>query len=120
MNVVFRLGQLGYLETIRGKGGGMRLARPPGNITIGRLIRQTEDDIGLVECFQRRGRSCTIAPACILRGVMREALDAFLAVLDGYTLADLIEPKRQLCRLLAIPAPLTKPHSGALPGKRQP
>ncbi len=104
MKVVLRLGQCGYLATTRGKGGGMRLAMDPGKINIGALIRQVETDLALVECFEAGDCNCRIAPACVLRSALGKALDAFLAVLDGYTLADLLRPKADLARLLAIPA----------------
>lgn len=104
MKVVSRLGQLGYLSTARGRGGGLTLALPPEQINLGRLVRQTEDDLALVECFEGRDGCCAIAPACVLRSVLGQALDAFLAVLDGYTLADLLAPRRKLATLLGIPA----------------
>jgi Rrf2 family nitric oxide-sensitive transcriptional repressor len=104
MKVVFRLGQLGYLSTVRGRGGGMRLARSPGEINLGLLIRQTEEGLALVECFREGDVSCAIAPGCRLKGVLGEALDAFLAVLDGYTLADLLAPRRRLAKLLGVTA----------------
>lgn len=104
MKVVFRLGQLGYLSTTRGRGGGMTLAMPAGQINLGALIRQTEEDLVLVECFSGRSGSCAIQPACVLRSALVEALDAFLAVLDGYTLADLLAPRRRLAKLLGIAA----------------
>ncbi len=102
MAVVHRLGTLGYLETVRGKGGGVRLARPPEAINLGEVVRRVETDMALVECFATAGTSgqCPITPACALRGVLGEALDAFLAVLDRYTLADLLGPRRALCELL--------------------
>jgi len=113
MKVVLRLGQLGYLKTVRGKGGGLRLAQPPEAINLGAVVRATEDDLGLVECLQKPERGsgagpaggCRIAPACVLRGVLGEALDAFLAVLDRYTLADLIRPRAPLADLLGITEP---------------
>lgn len=104
MKVVLRLGQLGYLSTARGRGGGMTLAKPPEQIRLGTLVRQTEEDLALVACFAGRGRPCAIEPACVLKGVFGEALDAFFAVLDGYTLADLLEPRRRLAQLLGISA----------------
>ena len=104
MKVVFRLGQLGYLSTARGRGGGMRLAKPPNEINHGMLIRQTEEGLALVECFQQAEVVCAIAPGCRLKGVLGEALDAFLAVLDGYTLADLLAPRRRLAKLLGVTA----------------
>ena len=104
MKVVFRLGQLGYLETVRGKGGGMRLAVPPERINLGTLVRETEEDLALVECFQGGGRRCRVEPVCVLRDALGKALSAFLAVLDGYTLADLLKPRRRIAQLLDIAA----------------
>ena len=98
--VVHRLGQLGYLETIRGKRGGIRLARDPAEINLGAVVRQTEDDLALVPCLPGGNALCTLAPACILKGVVTEALSAFLAVFDRHTLADLLGPRRKLVRLL--------------------
>lgn len=98
--VVRRLGQLGYLSTARGRGGGMTLARPAEEINLGALVRQVEADLALVECFSGHDRGCVIQPACVLKNAFGEALTAFLAVLDGYTLADLLAPRRQLARLL--------------------
>lgn len=103
MKVVFRLGQLGYLTNVRGKGGGIYLAMEPENVNLGTLVRQTEEDLTIVECFQSSGRGCRIEPACVLRKALGEALGAFLSVLDRYTLADLLVPRRRLARLLAIP-----------------
>lgn len=106
MKVVFRLGQLGYLTTVRGKGGGMRLARDPAEINLGRLVRETEEDMALVECFDGPPGACRIEPACVLRKALGEALEAFLAVLDDYTLADLLAPRSALATLLAMPSRL--------------
>lgn len=102
MKVVFRLGQLGYLQTVRGKGGGMRLARDPKRINIGALIRETEEDLSLVQCFQAKGGLCAVEPACVLKSVLTHALHEFLKVLDDHTLADLLVPKKRLGRLLSI------------------
>lgn len=103
VKVIFRLGQLGYLDTMRGKGGGVRLAKDPAKINLGALVRQTEDDLALVECFQDGNCSCVIEPACVLRKALRQALDAFFKTLDGYTVADLLRPSSSLARLLALP-----------------
>ena len=100
VKVVFRLGQLGYLETIRGKGGGVRLAKDPAEVNLAALVRQTEDNLAIVECFREEGCGCVIEPACVLRKALREALDAFFATLERYTLADLLTPGRSLRRLL--------------------
>ena len=100
MAIVHRLGTLGYLETVRGKGGGVRLARRPEDISLGEVVRSMETDMALVECFGAGPGGCPIEPACALRGVLGEALAAFLAVLDRHTLADLLGPRRALCELL--------------------
>jgi Rrf2 family nitric oxide-sensitive transcriptional repressor len=104
MKVVHQLGLAGYLETVRGHGGGLRLARAPDEINVGEVVRRTEPDFGLVACF-RTDESCVIAPACTLSRVLDEAREAFLAVLDRYTLADLLEKRASLARLLTV-APL--------------
>ena len=98
--VVARLSQLGYVETLRGRDGGVRLAREPQAICIGEVVRATEDNLNLVECFDPETNQCPIAPACALAPALDEALKAFLAVLDGYTLADLVAKPRSLTRLM--------------------
>ena len=103
VKVVFRLSQLGYLQTLRGMGGGIRLADEPAKLNVGKLIRQTEQDFSLVECFQSQDCLCVIEPACVLKKALHTALAAFFETLDGYTLADLMKPSRSLVRLLAIP-----------------
>jgi Rrf2 family transcriptional regulator, nitric oxide-sensitive transcriptional repressor len=100
VKVVFRLSQLGYLHTSRGKGGGIRLANDPAKLNLGKLVRQTEQDFALVECFPGRECLCVIEPACVLKSALRLALDAFFEVLDRYTIADLVKPSRNLARLL--------------------
>ncbi|TAK47349.1 MAG: Rrf2 family transcriptional regulator [Betaproteobacteria bacterium] len=104
MKVVHHLAQRGYVETVRGKGGGMRLARAPQAIRIGEVVRTTEDSLALVECFEQDG-DCRIARACVLKRALAEALAAFFAVLDGYTLADLLAPEAPLRRMLALRSP---------------
>ena len=86
--VVHQLGCLGLLHTTRGRGGGLRLAKLPGEIVVGAVVRQTEEDLALVECFSNN--ACAITAPCRLRRALSEALAAFLAVLDRYTLADLL------------------------------
>ena len=100
MKIAHRLGQADMIETTRGRGGGLRLARDPSDITIGDIIRLTEEDFILVECFDDDRSQCIIAPACRLKSAIAEARDAFLAVLDGYSLADLVAQPRALQRLL--------------------
>jgi Rrf2 family transcriptional regulator, nitric oxide-sensitive transcriptional repressor len=102
MKVVHHLGLAGYLETVRGRGGGLRLAREPEQIRVGDVVRQTEEKKVLVECFDPKESRCRIEPACGLRLVLKEALDSFFRTLDGYTVADLVGPRRnRLERLLA-------------------
>lgn len=100
MKVVHRLHDLGYVDTRRGRHGGVRLMRVPSDIIIGTVIRQTEDNLDLVECFKREGARCPVAPACQLAGMMDEALSAFFAVLDRYTLADALRNRASLVPLL--------------------
>jgi Rrf2 family nitric oxide-sensitive transcriptional repressor len=113
MKVVHQLGQKGYLETIRGRNGGIRLAMKPQRINIGAVVRDTEDELDVLGCLQGPGY-CRIERECILRRALREASKAFLAVLDQYTLMDLIKPGKALSRLLEIDwkAPAAK---GAVP-----
>ena len=102
MKVVHQLGLRGYVETVRGRRGGLRLARAPEEIRVGDVVRSSEGSFDLVECFDPASSRCAIQQACGLRSVLGEALGAFLAVLDGYTLADLIAPRRRLAALLSI------------------
>lgn len=88
MKVVHELKRHGYIDTVRGKQGGMTLSRAPERINVGEVFRDMEPDTALVECFQPGGE-CVITPHCRLRTVFSEALDAFQGVLDGYTLADI-------------------------------
>lgn len=101
MKVVYELGVAGYIETVRGKNGGLRLARAPDDIVLGDLVRHTEPDLALVPCFDPVNASCVIMPACKLRHALHEARAAFLQVLDDYTLADLVENQKPLMDLLA-------------------
>lgn len=105
VKIVHHLGQTGYLTTSRGKGGGIRLAKPASEIRIGDVIRDAENHFNVVPCFSavKKG-DCAIEPACSLKRVLREALQAFLAVTDEYTLADLLRPKNRLQVLLAANA----------------
>ena len=98
MKVAHDLGKAGYVEALRGRSGGLRLARPADKINVGQVVRQTEQGFELADCG-----SCVIAPACGLSGVLNEALAAFMAVLDRYTLADLLRKRSKLVRLFDLP-----------------
>lgn len=89
MKVANQLTRAGYLKAIRGRSGGLALAKRPDAISLGDVLRATEPDFALVECFTADNR-CLITPRCRLRGALHEALAAFVGTLDGYTLADLI------------------------------
>lgn len=101
MKVVYQLGLKGYVETTRGKGGGLRLARRLEDVTVGEIVRLTEPDMNLVACFGAGEPSCVIAPACRLKGKLGEARAAFLKVLDDCTLAEVMGNRPALEALLA-------------------
>lgn len=101
MKVAYQLGCKGYLETVRGRGGGLKLARPADKVGLGAVLRDTEDDFALVDCFEGGTNLCPITPACRLKGALGKALKAWFAVLDEYTLADLAGKHPALTRMLA-------------------
>lgn len=101
--VVHFLGRHDWLATLRGKGGGLGLAAAPSDIVIGRVVRATEGEARPAECFGAAPTQCRIAPACRLRGVLAEAVQAFYGVLDGVTLADLVDDRAALVPLLFAP-----------------
>lgn len=88
VKVAGRLLELGVVKAVRGRSGGFQLAARPRDVNVGWLIRQTEPDFHLVECFDRATDTCPITPACRMRAALGEAQRAFLEVLDRYTLAD--------------------------------
>jgi len=102
VKVVNELRHLGYLDTTRGRDGGFALARQAAGIRIGEVVRRTEGSMALVECFNRDTNTCPLSPACGLKGVLREAFDAFLAVLDRATLADLVAEPRWVRQVVAL------------------
>jgi Rrf2 family nitric oxide-sensitive transcriptional repressor len=104
MKVVHGLAQLGYVDAVRGRGGGLRLARAPEQITVGAVVREIEKDTALVECFDPTQNACCITEACALRHALFEARRAFFAVLDRYRLSDLLRPRAKLVRLLELSA----------------
>ncbi|WP_062262758.1 Rrf2 family transcriptional regulator [Endozoicomonas arenosclerae] len=99
MKIVQRLGQEGYLATVRGKGGGFRMGRAADDINLGVVVRMMESTIVLVDCEEP---VCRISEVCRLKGVLAEAMSAFMSVLDRYTLADLIGNRGELSGLLAV------------------
>lgn len=99
MKVVHQLALSGVVETVRGKGGGLRLALDPAKIRLGEVVRQAEGETPIVECLSGEPR-CSIAPACKLAGVLVRAFDALYAELDRYTLADLVTRPNELKRIL--------------------
>lgn len=102
MKVTQTLSQSGFLESLRGRGGGLRLGRSPASINLGAVVRATEDSLALVECFDEESNHCLISPACGLRGPLEQALRAFLAVLDRYSLADLIKSPVSVRKMRAL------------------
>ncbi len=104
VRVVQALGKEGFIEVRLGRTGGITLARAPAEISLGRVFRATEPDFHLVECFNKDENTCPIAPACGLKGVLYEAREAFLAVLDKYTLADVMKRSRRDLADFFLPA----------------
>jgi Rrf2 family transcriptional regulator, nitric oxide-sensitive transcriptional repressor len=102
VKVVHDLGRHGYLETHRGIGGGFTLARPAEKIPLGDIVRLGEESETVIECTEAKNHQCRIFPACRLKGVLDEAAAAFFAVLDHYTLADLVKRPTQMRRVLGI------------------
>jgi len=95
MKVVHDLRKEGFLDAVRGRSGGVKLARPASEISVGEVVRHTEDTFDLVDCG-----SCVIAPACALTAALHQARRAFMDVLDGYSLADLVQDRRDSLRAL--------------------
>jgi Rrf2 family nitric oxide-sensitive transcriptional repressor len=112
--VAHHLGTAGYIETVRGRGGGLRLAKAAASIGLGEVVRRTEPDMALVPCFKPIDAPCPIRPCCVLRKALEKAQVAFLEALDGYSLSDLVKPRGSLRTLLAIEPP------GGEAGRRPP
>ncbi|ODU49410.1 MAG: BadM/Rrf2 family transcriptional regulator [Thiobacillus sp. SCN 63-374] len=89
MKVVYQLGLTGMVETVRGRNGGLRLNREPADINIGEVVRNTETDFNMAECFDPSGNQCLYSPACALKDVLQSATAAYLSKLDKVTLATL-------------------------------
>jgi Rrf2 family nitric oxide-sensitive transcriptional repressor len=108
MKVAQTLVRVGIVESVRGRAGGLRLARPAHSIRIGDAVRALEDDTGLVECLGRKAPNCALAGMCILTKTMSDALEAFFADLNRSTLADLAASRARLRERLGVPAPAVK------------
>ncbi len=102
MKVVHQLGIAGLVETIRGRSGGLRLGMEPSDINIGEVVRRTEPDFRIVECFNRKLNGCVLAPSCELQSVLADATKAYLSVLDGVTLDDLVRNSSSLHKLAKV------------------
>lgn len=111
MKVVMTLSAQGWLSTTRGRGGGLRLMKPAEQTLIGEVVRQMEEDFNLVECFNAQGNTCRIEGSCQLKGVLSQALQAYMAVLDGVTLAELVQPVTgpSVVRLTQLKSAVRKP-----------
>ncbi len=105
MKVAHDLGAAGFIKTVRGRRGGIKLGKAIDTISLGDVVRCTEPDMALVTCFEPVAAPCAIRRCCALRGALELARDAFLAVLDGYSLDDLIRPRSRLRAALAIAPP---------------
>jgi Rrf2 family transcriptional regulator, nitric oxide-sensitive transcriptional repressor len=101
MKIVNGLEQRGYLETVRGRRGGIRLKRMPADIRVGAVVRDTEEELAVIGCLSE-SNFCSIERCCVLKGVFHEATQAFLRVLDEYTLADLLLPRSKLLLTLGL------------------
>jgi Rrf2 family nitric oxide-sensitive transcriptional repressor len=99
VKVAQRLIAEGFVSSVRGRTGGIRLNRDPKEINVGRLIRLTEPNFHMVECFDRDANTCPITSACGLKGALHAALDAYIRVLDQYSLADFLPSREPLLRL---------------------
>ncbi|MGM0876813.1 MAG: RrF2 family transcriptional regulator [Bacillota bacterium] len=102
MKVTYELGKMNVIETIRGRNGGIRLAHAPEDINIGEIVRKTEEDFYIVECFDNDKNQCVISPACGLKHILNKALLAYFEVLDQYTLSDLVKNKHTLLGYFSI------------------
>ena len=95
MKIVNDLARQGVIETTRGRGGGMRLLKEPAQIVVGEIVRRTETDFRIVECFDEGTNACLLSLTCRLKRVFDAAMQAYFKVLDGVTLADIAGPAPQ-------------------------
>lgn len=124
MKITHQLGLQGWLETVRGKGGGMRLGAAPADINLGAVVRSIEPDFYLVNCLTR-DTTCSLTGNCRLTGIMSGALQSLMQYLDGYTLADLLPPSAAGGITCTSAPPLSGPYpyipmAAVLPTRRIP
>jgi Rrf2 family nitric oxide-sensitive transcriptional repressor len=105
LKVVQKLAELGYVETTRGKFGGVRLAVDPRELKLGKVVREMEPELGLVACLRSGEQSCAILPACGLKAIVAQATERFIDELDRHTLAELLASKARVRGLLQIGRP---------------
>ncbi len=102
VKVVHHLGKCGFIRTVRGRSGGIQLARQANSIKIGDVVRKTESNFHLVECFDSKSNQCRITPFCNLKDIFAEATQQFLHTLDQYTLDDLVHDRDSVKQLVSI------------------
>ena len=102
MKVAQTMIQAGFVTSVRGRHGGLKLAKKPAEIVLGAVVRKTEEDISLVGCFERNRNPCVLEAACGMRKPLHQALAAFFATLDSYTLADVVRNPSRLRRMRHI------------------
>ncbi len=102
VKIVYDLGRNGYLQTQRGIGGGFTLGRALENIRVGDVVRLGEETETVIDCIDKPGQPCRLSPACKLKRVLDEAASAFFAVLDSYTLADLVKQPSKIKAVLQL------------------
>ena len=118
MKVVNDLSRQGVIETTRGRGGGLRLLQSADQIRVGDIVRVSETDFRLVECFDPATNTCTLTPSCRLKQVFSNALQAYFRELDGVTLADLVPPPSSATASRLRPSKIAEPVRVALPRRR--
>ena len=118
MKVAHQLGVAGYVATVRGRSGGLQLAKAAEAIGLGEVVRHTEPDMALVSCFDPANAPCAIQRCCVLQGALEKACLAFVDVLDGYTLSDLVKPRARLRALLSVAPSHVPAPAGLRPPKR--
>jgi len=102
VKVVHNLATYGFIHTMRGKNGGMCLARPADEINIGEVVRQTEPNFDIAECFNKESNTCVISPICALKSILGDARTSFIQTLDRYTIANALNPQHGLLKKINI------------------